>query len=224
MGCSGVPGWGGQARQTWGLTARPPTARELVGAARTGMWGVQRVPWRERGVSRPGKWAHREAQTAQRAWRMSGNGAAARAGQRFREVTERWRSLENLCKGRMSERTSEWWQDKHAELPGGVGTGLQGRAGGVRGRHARARAGERPGLGHVPLLSLSTDSWAGAEGGSSSGSSGRRRPSLRGASVAEAGGHETWSTSGCRLNIFLLLNVPFFPPSTQYKLLPKDEV
>lgn len=145
-------------------------------------------------------------------------------GQRFREVTERWRSLENLCKGRMSERTSEWWQDKHAELPGGVGTGLQGRAGGVRGRHARARAGERPGLGHVPLLSLSTDSWAGAEGGSSSESSGRRRPSLRGASVAEAGGHETWSTSGCRLNIFLLLNVPFFPSSTQYKLLPKDEV
>lgn len=53
-------------------------------------------------------------------------------GQRFREVTERWRSLENLCKGRMSERTSEWWQDKHAELPGGVGTGLQGRAGGSR--------------------------------------------------------------------------------------------
>lgn len=97
-------------------------------------------------------------------------------------------------------------------------------AGGVRGRHARARAGERPGLGHVPLLSLSTDSWAGAEGGSSSGSSGRRRPSLRGASVAEAGGHETWSTSGCRLNIFLLLNVPFFFSSTQYKLLPKDEV
>lgn len=77
-------------------------------------------------------------------------------GQRFREVTERWRSLENLCKGRMSERTSEWWQDKHAELPGGAGTGRQGRAGGVRGRHARARAGERPGLGHVPLLSLST--------------------------------------------------------------------
>lgn len=67
-------------------------------------------------------------------------------------------------------------------------------------------------------------SWAGAEGGSSSESSGRRRPSLRGASVAEAGGHETWSTSGCRLNIFLLLNVPFFPSSTQYKLLPKDEV
>lgn len=120
-----------------------------------------------------------------------------------------------------ARRAAGWGGDGAAGMRGRK---PKGRAGGVRGRHARARAGERPGLGHMPLLSLSTDSWAGAEGGSSSGSSGRHRLSLRGASVAEAGGHETRSTSGCRLNIFLLLNVPFFPSSTQYKLLPKDEV